>query len=250
MNTPNDATEWNPAELDEIVAQQQGKDAQQELLPPLRSLPRKLAMAEYHLDESLRLVSELSNDPNKDEIVAATLAVLGRPPGGTSKSDYEQALFRAEAHLIAMAQALHSMADVMGKVIWISLGLDSKLSKRIKPWRRYLHTIAEQMQKDDVARRVVDAAQVFLKEVDFRYLADYVNQTKHHCLIDTTHAIDMKDREHGLRIAEFEKSSSRSADELKKWSNRWADEFGENSFHVVFQHVDRIGRKLNDHLRQ
>src|SRR6266540_1693394 len=139
---------WNIGEFYQLVQRKLPSPSVSSLEPPLRSIPWKFALCRYHIDEVNRILSETFTRPIEEQFMEAIGKLLMAATGTDEGHEFIEARFRAEAHVIACAQSLHSTADILAQVLCISLNLDG-LFKPKEP--RYLHTVVNRMSQHTIA---------------------------------------------------------------------------------------------------
>ena len=167
------------------------------------------------------------------------------PSIGSEKANkFIIAIISSEAHLIAFAQSLHSIADIRAQVIYVGLNLDINLTKPIPADKRNLQNVNEGMRKKKFALDVVKAVDTFEQLPEFQYLQAYVNTTKHYSLVDVTHQISLKSKtpKYGIQILPFEYKRRSSIE-------KWANDFVDQDFKAIGQSIICVGNELNKFLR-
>jgi hypothetical protein len=148
----------------------------------VRSVSWKLDIAQYHTAEALSAIPKsLPEVPDKRRL-ATHLALLDMS-GWEEAKPFSEAQFTCEAHAIAAAQALHSVADILSHVIYLGLGLEAT-STPLSVGERNLSSVLRNLKKSGVAPKVTDALTHLTASDRFRYLRAYVNTTKHVSLVD------------------------------------------------------------------
>lgn len=232
---------WNLKELFDQVLQRHCKQQADLLKPSLISFMWKLFIAQYHADESKGLIRKLISHSSKEEYVEATKLILEQALGTDKGREFDLALFQAEAHMIAYAQSLHSLADILAQIIYYSLNLDKNLRKPIRERYRYLSTVNKAIKNIPQFNKLYLEVNSLLSSDKFSYLNSYVNTTKHRSLIPTTYSVDFVeniDPTHGLKIAEFK-------DNANLYKAKWAKEFIETDHQFIEEAFVNIGNKIN-----
>jgi hypothetical protein len=164
---------WNIKEFESLVKGHYGEEQFKMLIRPLSSVTWRFRLARYHADESKRLYrscfSEGSVEGTSDEIVQLVGFVLKAASGSEKADKFNEARIFSEAHLIAYAQSLHSIADILAQVIYLGLNLESNLTKPIPAYHRKLYNVNEGMRLQKFAPEVVIIIPL-LKKGLFTYL--------------------------------------------------------------------------------
>lgn len=232
---------WNRKELFDQVLQRHGKAQADLLKPSLISFKWKLFIARYHADESKAIIGRLISHPSKDEYVEAIKLIFEQASGADKGREFALALFQSEAHMIAYAQSLHSLADILSQIIYYSLNLEKNLKKPIGEDIRSLKKVNKGIKDISQFNKLHLEVNNFLKSDKFRYLEAYVNTTKHRSLIPTIYSVDFVeniDPTHGLKIAGFKYNGN-------PYETKWAKEFIETDLKYIEETFVNIGNKIN-----
>lgn len=148
--------------------------------------------ASYHAEQYREIWMELFSSSNEIQV------------GGKG---WNKAQFASEAHVEAMAQALHSMADILAQIInktvlcaEFSEG-DVKLSK-----------ILNELKKKPQASKIVERINKLQNSVEFRYIDAFVNTIKHRRLLDRVFHVEYgegKRNDKAVCFRKFEYKGSR-----------------------------------------
>ena len=240
---------WNVIEFESLVQVYYGKEQLKKLIRPLSSVSWKLMLAYYHADESKRLYrsyfSEESIEGTVEELVHVVGQVLKAASGSEEADKFKEAGILSEAHLIAYAQSLHSIADILAKVIYHGINLENNLTKPIPAYKQNLHEVNEGMRKEKFALDVVKAIDALKQSPEFLYLEAYVNTTKHYSLIDVIHQISLKSNttpRYGIQILPFRYKG-------QSFHEKWADDFAIRDFQTIRENIICVGSELNRFLR-
>ena len=233
---------WDIGEFRTLAEARLPMEILAQLRPSLNSIPWKFVLSRYHLAETARILSEPYSAAGKENVADAVGKLLNQAAGTEEGRAFADACFRAEAHMIAFAQALHSVGDLLASILWIVFDLDQFPS--FKGRKRYLGSAIKAMERFAVAPSVARAARQLLESEEFRYLSSYVNTTKHHSLVPVGYSVNLvvDDERHGLRIAAFVHGD-------EAWPERWASDFLEVDSRRLADHLGAVGAELNDELR-
>lgn len=229
---------WNMKALVDFVEKDQGTVEGSIAAETLVSLMWKLNIVRYHSDKSKEAISDLKEiDPT--EIVGL---IFEQASGSEKGRDFFKMQFSSEANLIACAQSLHSMADILGQVIYLALNLDRALPKPINQRRRYLGVINMEMKKADIATNLTAKVEKFLCSNEFRFVSDYVNVTKHRSLVPAAYSVSFTERSlHGLKMSAFKY-------EDREYEARWSNELLDRDVKVILEMIIEIGEEINNFL--
>jgi len=188
------------------VSQKQG-DTQIEILKPfINSFVWKSFIAKYHSEELKDLIRKEISQTSTEEYVEIVKLIFESVAGTEKGNQFDVAVFKAEAHLIAFAQSIHSLGDIFAQIIYTSLNLDTKLKKPIQLKLRTISKINECISNIHECRKLHSELNCFLKSDQFKYINAYVNTTKHRSLIPANYSVSFSERikpMHGFKIAKF-----------------------------------------------
>ena len=182
--------EWKIKELEDVVRGYNGDKYADAIHEPLQSFVWKSDMAYFHACEAEQILQEavsatpVINDHDRESIAIAKAAILSAAPEERGRH-LRFAKFKAEAHIIASAQALHSLCDIICHVVYWAYQLDivqdppTKKRLNLHSTLRSLNTLSRYDTTASLIKAVVDAP-------EFKYLAAYVNTTKHKSLISSS----------------------------------------------------------------
>lgn len=222
---------WKASEFPSLVSIRHGASHMKSAGAAHASVGWKALMADYHADEAVKL--ELEHSP---DVVAATHNMLLSTANQSEAGPYRLALFRAEAHIIACAQSLHSLGDIMANVVFTASGLATeKLNER----DRTLHQVTKLLGGVPGMEQMVQPLRVLHQHRDFCYVQGFVNITKHRSLVRTYPRVSfMPEARQGLMIDAFEYDG-------ELFEERWASELYLGSRVEVIKAVVRCGIAVN-----
>ncbi len=233
---------WDSKELRKLVEERHGQGQCELLRHPLNSAILKLQFARYHAAESARVLRESIPVNIENETTEAAKQLLRAFLSAEERAALKNTHFKAEAHLIAFAQALHSVADILAGVVYLALDLPGSLRIEIKPRKLNLNTVTNELAKVDRASGVVKSLRDFAQDQEFRYLSAYVNTTKHRSLVPTTPSVGLWEGKYGIKIRAFDYNG-------ESCPEKWACDFIEEGFDVIRDCSFAVGQALNIHLR-
>ncbi|MBE7157920.1 MAG: hypothetical protein INR62_05725 [Rhodospirillales bacterium] len=161
--------------------------------------------------------------PNPDESYAAN----------------KQQRIGAEAHLVALVQALHSTADILGHVVYLALGMDQTPSTRIAQKGISLVQVCQRL-KPGAPIRV--ALRNLLDDAEIAHVSALVNRSKHRAIVEIPVTVDFQEGAHGLSFASFSHHGS-------PYPRKWADAFAHEAFEAFQRHTLLVGAELMNELR-
>lgn len=167
--------------------------------PCLNSIDAWRGYARYHFSEAKRLMAEAVGERPDHEVVGAMLGAFEQEEG-----DFEEARFKAAAHITACVHAMHSLADIIGQTLYLGLGMNLDPALAIKEeWRVNMTRVASRLPVGPLA----DQASALVKGEDFIYLAAMNNHSKHRSVVPVGYSVAFTgaDQEpHGLKFSAFQ----------------------------------------------
>ncbi len=243
---------WELRELEDAVRRKRGDRHADELRDPLQSFAWKSDIADYHACESERVIKEAlasTGQISKDapDFVAVTKAILVAASPDGAGSHIVAAEFMAEAHIIASAQAVHSLCDILSGVVYWSFHLDT-VSNPPAERRLNLHSIHRTLRDLHQYSNTATLIDAVISSSEFAYLVAYVNTTKHKSLVSSTltASFEAKNR-NGMRIKEF--SYTDRCGKRRKYDRKWSHDFLFRENPALRLKLLAIGNSLNEHFK-
>jgi hypothetical protein len=237
---------WNIGELKELVRLRHGDDHSEKVWEPVQSVAFRIQMAHYHATECERLTHNPDGAPLEDAGPGAFLkAALECVGAGSQAAKRQLALFAAEAHALASAQAAHACLDMFAHVLYWGMAMDQV--QRLREKEISFSTVLTLMQRDANASSVVTLADALYRAPQTAYLAAYVNTVKHRRLIRANPSVRFEDEPgHGLRINSFSYDAKTHGG---RFAEKWVREFLFEDNVYVLQSMVRTGNALTRLLR-
>lgn len=243
---------WEIRTLEDAVRRVHGDQYADEIHDPLQSFKWKSDIAYYHACESERIINEAiasTDGISKDDsgsIAVADAILLASSSDGTD-SHIVAAQFKAEAHIIASAQALHSLCDIISGIVYWSYQLDT-VSNSPPVNRLNLHKIHRTLCTVPKYSVTADLIYAAISSDEFSYLAAYVNTTKHKSLVSSTLAASFEAGNcHGMRIKGFPYTDTRG--DTHMYERKWSHDFLFPENHAIRLKLVAVGNSLNDHFK-
>jgi len=150
----------------------------------------KIALVNFHAEKSQNVWDELYNKLNE-----------GKKSISINDPEWGEAEFASEAHTVAAAHALHSMADIMAQIVNIVV-----INGRFSEGQVTMKKILKHLDDNSIAPQIKIVIEHLLNSSEFRYIDAFVNTIKHRNLIDTNWGLEYgegKRNEAGVRFKEF-----------------------------------------------
>ncbi len=142
----------------------------------------------------------------------------------------------SEAHVIAAAQALHSMADILGQIINQVVLCGALLEEKVT-----LYTVLCELNKKAIAPNILTKVMKFKKSTEFEYINAFVNTTKHRSVLDTSYHAEYginKRNDQGILFKSFIYKG-------KKFPTTWAKDIVGPYRDKIFKDISDIGNSIN-----
>lgn len=241
---------WEIKELEKAVREAYGDQYADSIHDSLQSFAWKSQMANFHASEAEQILKEaVVATPGIDDhdipSVAYCMAVIFAAATDEVGLNLRLAQFKAEAHIIASAQALHSLCDIVCHVVYWAYRLDTvpdapKLNKlNLYSTLRTLDKLPQFATTASLIRSAVDAP-------EFTYLAAYVNTAKHKSLVRSYMSASFVPAERGgMQIQSF--SYKDSIGNQHDFDAKWAYDFLYQENQSVRLKLVAVGNSLNDY---
>lgn len=212
------------------------KDDLQTLSKYLESVWWKIEIAHYHTSRGLAAISNVIPDSQSDKRTAAFAMHVSLMSGHDEGEPMAFAQLETEAHTIAAAQALHSVVDILSQAMYLAFRLD--LANPMPERQRTTGSVISTLEKSGL-KTVSGALKDLVNSETFRYLAAFVNTTKHRSLIDSHFRLSFEDPEDfGFSISAFRFEDRGGAVEI--WPSKTVKEFLNDTESFISAAVDAI----------
>lgn len=227
---------WNLKALRDDVERIYGRWQRDAVAPCIDSIVQRRTFARYHFTEAKRLLDGAIGDHQQFELLAVMLGAFDKEPG-----DFEWARIQAAVHITACVHSMHSMADILAHVIYLSLGMNRNPSTEIEARQINIYSVRERLPVGHIR----DLVSELIDQGEFAYLAALNNQSKHRSIVPVPYSIDMtgKDEEgHGLKFAAFD------FDESRQYPVRWVRPLLKAEYQRQESLLVQVGNALNAEL--
>jgi hypothetical protein len=224
---------WNFEKFQSAIAQAYNAEVAERAIKSAQSIERRKLHARYHYSEVHLLLANQLIDADSGTVLVEHILPNASP-------DYDENVERrhkAEAHLLAMVQALHSMEDNLAHVIYYAMNFDGDPKLKMKE-----HAIDfASVRKALSAGTLLDLVVAMSDEKDLIHLRGLVNVSKHRSIVRAGITVSNTDGKHGLTFEGFEYKG-------QPYSPRWATDFVASAFDLLQEHVLAISNQLNRQL--
>lgn len=226
---------WDLKELRFLVKENFGERQLKLANIHINSVHWKIIIAIYHLHESKNAFNQLFNN-SEDKVMDAIKACF--TPDSNEGVELKEVELKAEANLIACAQNVHAIADILGYVIYHSLKMPDMAFISLKD-------IQKQLIESELKKEIIKL--LGLKE--FSYLEAFVNTTKHFCVIFSQHQwndSELNTLEHGMKFSSFPYQPPKKQ-RKRMYPEKWHHQFLTELNCISDQYV-KIGQCINEYL--
>jgi hypothetical protein len=182
---------WHISETKQLIEQRHGSNQLLLARHCLRSVNERLRHARYHYQEAKRNLKEHIDD----QLSCQSIHALTWATKAETRDELDDCLMKVEAHMIACAQAIHSIADNLAHVVYYALGLNlppHSIKVKSVTIRRIAQVLSE---KETPFTAIARPLQALLLEQSFATVDAMVNVTKHRGLSESRLSIEPPDRE-------------------------------------------------------
>ena len=237
-------SKWDISLLEHSIRQKIGDSYGNTIHKYLQSFAWKNLIANYHASEFERVINEAlastSGISNKDSrLTTFTKAIFLAASPDNSNLNIREAQFQAEAHIIASAQATHSLCDILSIIIYWSLRLEI-IPNPPQLNKLNLFNIQKALNKIPQYLKTLNLIKIIISSSEFEYLSAYVNTTKHHSLVDSSLSVsfDAENRS-GILINDFSMNN-------KKYKRKLACDFLFKDNKTLLEMLMNVGNSLNE----
>ncbi len=166
---------WHIAETKKLIELHFGWDQHQRSRHCIRAVQERLRHARYHFSETRRLLKEAIDSRLPGESIYS----ITWPSSSEEYSTLESELMKAEAHSIACAVAIHSIADNLAHVAYFALGLNlgpNPLRERDVTAKSVVQALRRSFRPDETAAQTIEH---LLADQAFQTISAFVNVAKH-----------------------------------------------------------------------
>ena len=243
---------WQLNELEDAIRNTHGDQYADALHEPLQSFSWKSDMAYFHACEAEQILKDaIANTPginDRDPMsIAMGKAVIFAASPGDAGQPLRLAQFEAEAHIIASAQALHSLCDIVCHVIYWAYQLDT-VPTAPKADRLNLYSTLRTLKTLQQYATTVSLIQAVVDAPEFTYLTAYVNTTKHRSLVNSSISASFGSEDRGgMRIKAFSYTDRKG--NYLCFDRKWAYDFLFPENQSIRLKLVAVGKSLNNHFK-
>lgn len=227
---------WNLGELRDHVRRVHGEDQLRIVNSCLRTVGDRRQFSHYHFNEAMHGIDAVVKDRQDFEMTGVILGAFDDEPG-----QFDNARFRAYAHITACVQNMHALADNLVHLVYYTLGLNLDPGTRIARERHINWT------RVDAALRpspIKVGLQTLINDPGFVYLDALNNHSKHRTMIEVAYAVSFVEEDavsHGLRFISF-------SYEGESYPQRWVRPTLVDEYQRQETQILTIGNALNQAL--
>jgi len=241
---PSKAASWNTEELFLLARENYGEKHVSDLQAYLNSISKRIRMAAYHSLESRDMLkgfftheTEIENYEQGFDLIFGHMTANIEEEEKEKSVLFHNVLWKAEAHVIACAHAIHSLIDIMAQVI--NSGLNLKINENDV-------TINKVKQASVKYTKIYSLLTELTDREEYKYLVAFANSQKHIFCVPATFTIQMEvkvgERAYGLKIPNFTFKTSHYAE-------KWSDDLVVKDFVILKDRLINIGIEINKTLK-
>lgn len=232
---------WNLNTTNALTAAAYDNLQAEKLSSALQSIYKRKYIAGYHFHEYKRLLRE-KLDPRLETKHPLELILAAEID---DRQFFHTLQLQVAAHVLACMQSMHALGDTLAYAIAFSLGMN--LGKgRLEESKISLAAVASRLNYDPRYADLHSSLNPILVNVDYTYLADAVNQSKHRGLISADFSFDAT----GTSGSKYELFLPAFAFKSRTYSQRNLSGFLDPLFVWLSPQVVSVGNALNEALER
>lgn len=226
-------TSWDLKALRDQVERLFGQLQREAIGPSINSIVERRTFARYHYGEAKRLFDEaLAKHEDGISLVGLVLGAYDKEPG-----EFEWTRIQASAHVNACVHSMHAIADILGHVLYLGLGMNRHAATELGTRQTNIFTVRDKLPTGPIKRLVGE----LVDHPNFAYLSALNNTSKHRSIVALPYSVDMtgEDEEgHGLKFGAFHY-------EYTEYPQRWVRPFLKEEYQRQEALIMQIGHALN-----
>ncbi|OQW83880.1 MAG: hypothetical protein BVN30_04905 [Proteobacteria bacterium ST_bin16] len=215
-----------------------GEEQSDLLSPCINSILDRQFYVRFHFQEGMKLLKEFLQDRDGPH---ALIRLALRKDQDESNEFYLRRK-QAKAHMVACMQSMHTLSDTLAHVVYFSTGQNLDTKTCLESKKVLMFSVQKALKLDPTKAEIEGLLKQLTEHVDYRYLADIVNHSKHRRIIGTPFSVSMiEDADqppYGLQLEAFEH-------EGRTHSSKWLEPFLEREYKRQADLIIQIGEKLN-----
>lgn len=228
-------TTWDLKDLRDQIERLFGQMQREAISPSLNTIVERRTFARYHYGEAKRLLADAIAAHDDISLVGLILGAYDKEPG-----EFEWTRIQASAHINACVHSMHAIADILGQVIYLGLGMNRAPATELGTRHTTIFSVRDKLPPGAIRNLVSD----LLDHPNFVYLCALNNNSKHRSIVSLPYSVDMtgEDEEgHGLKFAAFHY-------EYVDHASRWVRPFLQEEYQRQEGLIMQIGNALNEQL--
>jgi hypothetical protein len=188
---------WDLRQLREDVQRAFGQLQRDAICPCLDTVVERRFSARFHFSEARDMLDAALVGSRKMDLVARVIGGYDAEHG-----PFEEVRRRAAAHINACVHAMHSLPDVLGQVIYLSLGMNRDPATELQERYTTIYAVRDKLPSGKLRNLV----QQLVGHEDFVYLTVLNNMSKHRSIVPLPYSVDMTGEDpegHGLKFSDF-----------------------------------------------
>ncbi len=235
-----DRRTWNLESLRSRVGFLYGPNQRKLLSPCLESIVTREYYARFHFQEGRKLVYEFLSTREGVKDLAKLVF------GGVKEDqvEFHRRCRCAEAHVLACLQSIHSAYDIMGHVLYYSLGMNNIPDQIIPDHIIGIKSVYNKIRDINIYDSIVSEIYKYINNDNYKYLSAIVNHSKHRSIVNICFTVDICGDEKDLYKFNFNEFVYNGENYVPRCAYTFIDE----EYNRCSSQIVSIGLKLNDYL--
>jgi hypothetical protein len=191
---------WHVAHTRSLIERAFDREQLNLARPSIKSVSDRLDYARYHYQEAMRLIAQFASK----YLMHQPLLALVFSNDEEERLDFEELMTQLGAHTIACVQSVHTLPDILGNLLYFSLGLNR--NSGLKEQNISAAAVEKLLQRNSQYSALADALKQLTDQGSFSHLAALANHSKHRSIVqpqlNEDHTGLRKDR-HEVRFSSF-----------------------------------------------
>ena len=230
---------WDLNELRDLVLKAHGKKTYVELFQSSNSIVERLEFAGFHYREAKDIFDQFDWHEGISDTELFHNVIFG---GKEGSEELDEKKIKARAHIVAFIQSLHSISDILGHVIYYSLGMNNAKRERdinlseVKKW----------LSNNSNYFTLINLLKEFLDNDSYLYLSALVNKSKHRSILSAGLSVNLLETGRNRKEVVFPQFTFNN----RTYDKRQALLFIESEYYRQIGLVIKIGNEINRLVRK
>lgn len=168
---------WNMSLTRRLIEDTFGRDQLTLARPSIKSVSDRLDYARYHYQEAMRLIAEFA----QTYLANRSILDVASSNDEAEKSAFEELMTKLGAHTIACVQSVHTLPDILGHMLYFSIGLNR--TSVLKEESISAASVGKLLQKNALYSDLAKSLRQLNEEGAFDHLSALANHSKHRSIV-------------------------------------------------------------------